>query len=519
MDINSPTLIHHFLEKSAEKYRDKVALTARNVRASYEQINSEANKLARLLLDHSIKKGDRVVLILENCPEYVVSYYGVLKTGAVVVPLGSSMKPATFGHLLIQLNPGVLICSKKSMPMLRSCGLDRLNIKLLITTDPVSDCQFRNIVTFSWEKITGYNTAANINKPIDSSALATIIYTSGSSGTPKGVMLSHENILANTKSICQYLKLTEKDIQMVVLPFFYVMGKSLLNTMFSVGGSLVINNQFAYPSSVIEEMIREKVTCFSGVPSTYAFLLHRSSLKANRDKLNSLRLCSQAGGHMSASIKLKLLQVLPDHTNLYIMYGATEASARLSYLEPELLTTKINSIGRPIPGVQLKVFDANNKEAEFGKIGELVANGRNIMQGYWNDPEATAAVLKEKGYHTGDLGYRDEEGDFFLTGRKDSLLKVGGHRIYPQEIEDAVMETDLVVEVAVIGIKDSFLGHKLIAIVAPVNGAVEKKMIMDRSAARLPRYKLPADIKMIKALPKKQNGKIDRNRCRKLIMP
>ncbi len=519
MDTTSPTLIHHLLETSSAKYPDKTALIAGDVRAPYVHINSEANKLARLLLDHSIKKGDRVVLILENCPEYVISYYGVLKAGGVVVPLGTALKPASLRHLLSQLNPRALICSKKSIAMLRSCGLDHFDIKMLITTEPVNDGLFLNIKMISWEEMNSFNITGNINSPIDCSTLATIIYTSGSSGTPKGVMLSHENIIANTKSICQYLNLTKNDVQMVVLPFFYVMGKSLLNTLFAVGGTLVINNQFAYPYSILEQMIEEKITCFSGVPSTYTFLLHRSSLKACRNKLNLLRLCSQAGGHMSAKTKLKLLQVLPDHTDLYIMYGATEASARLSYLEPEELTNKINSIGKPIPGVKLKVLDVNNKEVAPGKIGEIVAKGSNIMQGYWNDPETTAAVLDEHGYHTGDQGYMDEDGYLFLTGRKDSLLKVGGHRINPQEIEDAVMETDLAVEVAVVGLKDSLLGYKLIAIVAPINETVVIKMIMERCATILPKYKLPTTIKFVKALPKKTNGKIDKSRCLDLITP
>ncbi len=183
---------------------------------------------------------------------------------------------------------------------------------------------------------------------IDPKSGAAIIYTSGSAGKPKGVMLSHANIVANTRSIIEYLGLSASDVQMVVLPFFYVMGKSLLNTHFAVGGTVVINNQFAYTASVLKQMAEENVTGFSGVPSTYAHLLFKSPLAAYRDKLSALRYCSQAGGHMAKHVKLELMKAMPEHTRLIVMYGATEASARLTYVPPERLENKIDSIGIPI---------------------------------------------------------------------------------------------------------------------------------------------------------------------------
>ena len=218
-------------------------------------------------------------------------------------------------------------------------------------------------------------------------------------------MLTHRNIVDNTFSICQYLHLTKNDIQMVVLPFFYVMGKSLLNTHFAVGGTVVINNQFAFPAAVIKEMITEKVTGFSGVPSTFAYLVHRSPLAANRENLTSLRYVSQAGGHMSKAVKEELRRVLPSHTEIVVMYGATEAAARLSYLEPSRFAEKMDSIGKAIPGVTLKVIKENGQEAAVGEVGELVASGSNIMQGYWRNPEATNKALANGWYHTGDQVY------------------------------------------------------------------------------------------------------------------
>ena len=305
---------------------------------------------------------------------------------------------------------------------------------------------------------------------------------------------------------------------MVVLPFFYVMGKSLLNTHFASGGTLVINNKFAYPASVIKQMADEQVTAFSGVPSTYAYLLHRSPLAKYKGRMDSLRYCSQAGGHMSRQIKEELRSVLPEHTRIYIMYGATEASARLTYLEPEQYKEKIDSIGKPIPEVSLRVLDADGREVPVGQTGELVATGPNIMQGYWKDEQSTKDAFDQNGYRTGDIGYKDAEGYFYLVGRKDNLLKVGGHRINPQEIEDALMDTGLVVEATVIGIPDKILGHRLVAVAIPKNRDCSENQVLSNCAERLPKYKLPSKIKFARALPKNITGKIDRGKCIELFI-
>ncbi len=510
-------LIHHFLEESAKIFPDKPALIHEEIRATYAQINVKANQLAHWLINLGIIKGDRVVLVLENSLEYVAGYYGILKAGAVAVPLSSELKPDGLKPLLKELEPKVIISSSRFERLLKATDLEPYNIKALLLKYPKQNWSSYPFALISWEDIITNDEFFNPDISIGDSDLASIIYTSGSTGKPKGVMLSHGNIVSNTKSICRYLNLTHKDIQMVVLPFFYVMGKSLLNTHFAVGGTVVINNKFAFPAAVIKQIVDEKVTGFSGVPSTYAYLLHRSPLKNYRDRLGSLRYCSQAGGHMSSKIKEELRQVLPEHTQIYIMYGATEASARLTYLEPDRFTDKMASIGKPIPGVAMRVLDKQGKKLQTGQKGELVASGYNIMQGYWKDNKATSAVLDKNGYHTGDLGYYDEEGYFYVSGRSDNLLKVGGHRINPQEIEDVLMATELVIETAVIGIPDELLGNRLIALAVPKNGTSSEKKIMSLCADSLPKYKLPSSIKLVRSLPKNTNGKIDRNGCKKII--
>ncbi len=488
------TLIHHFLENSAKRFPDKVALVHEKTRATYQQINADANRIATFLLERGISRGDRVIILFENGYEYVISYYGVLKTGAVVVPLSTGLKPPMLNHFLKELEPSAILSSRRFERVLMASDLNQTNVNSIIIHQPQKNWEEYGKKIVSLDEILSQNPDAT---PIDINAddLACIIYTSGSTGTPKGVMLTHTNIIANTHSICQYLKLTHQDIQMIVLPLFYVMGKSLLNTHFAVGGRVVINNKFAFPAAVLNQMIEEKVTGFSGVPSTFAFLLHRSPLASYKNKLITLRYCSQAGGHMALAHKEALRKVLPDHTDIVIMYGATEASARLTYLDPSRFEDKMASIGKPIPNVTLNVVDENGRMVPQGENGELVAKGANIMKGYWQNPEATGNVLDHLGYHTGDYGYKDEEGFFFTTGRSDDLLKIGGHRVNPREIEDALIESELVVEAAVVGLPDDLLGTKLVALVSPSNGDCTIDKILAKCSKVLPKYKLPSEIK------------------------
>jgi len=252
-------LAHNFLENSAARLPDKVALIHEDVRATYAQINTKANQLARWLVNQGINKGDRVVMVLENCLEYVISYYAILKAGAVAAPLSSDIKPDGLNHLLGELEPKVVISSSRFERLLNAIDLTPFKTHALIIRNPKLKWTSAPPPVFPWEDIIGDEESSNPDVLIDESALASIIYTSGSTGKPAICIYPHWNIVSNTHSICQYLHLTKKDIQMVVLPFFYVMGKSLLNTHFAVGGTVVINNKFAYPASITGVMMREKI--------------------------------------------------------------------------------------------------------------------------------------------------------------------------------------------------------------------------------------------------------------------
>jgi acyl-CoA synthetase (AMP-forming)/AMP-acid ligase II len=520
--INKPRmLIHHFLENSATRYPDKVAVIHGGERVAYRDLNSQAESLSAHLQANGIAKGDRIAILLENGIDYIIAYYATLKAGAVAAPLNPGLKPDGLQSLLTNLEPAAIISNFKCERLLKAVDLSGKGLKLLIIRNPKQiwvNTPYRIIPLEDCLLHCSSANCTNSTNSITSSDLASIIYTSGSTGQPKGVMLSHLNIVANTKSICQYLEITSADRQMVILPFFYVMGKSLLNTHIAAGATIVLNNQFAFPATVVKQMAEEKVTAFSGVPSTYAYLLHRSPLRAYRDKLPHLRYCSQAGGHMARAVKCALRKALPTHTEIVIMYGATEAAARLAYLPPVELANRVNSIGKAIANVELRVVDASNRILPTGAIGEIVGQGPNIMVGYWRDPETTAKVLSPTGYHTGDLGYCDEEGYFYLTGRRDNLIKVGGHRINLQEIEDAVIGTDLVMDAAVVGISDPLLGNRLVALAVAKTKDISSENIMKACAAHLPTFKIPSEILLKPKLPLKASGKIDRDRCREIAM-
>ena len=403
-------LIHQFLENSAARFPDKVALIHEKTRATYRQVNADADRLAAFLVDRGAEKGDRVVILLENSLEYVVAYYGILKAGAVAVPLSTDLKPDGLNPLLAELEPAAIISSSRFERLLQASDLDVPNLNTLIVQNPKLNWQERfdgvvispSTVTpakagvhvqmkimdprfhgddnkeeipdfnesikfkrvFSFQQTTReqrrttnhprptiHNQTTNhkpqtTNPQVCPADLGSIIYTSGSTGKPKGVMLTHANIVANVNSICQYLQLSDNDIQMVVLPFFYVMGKSLLNTIVAAGGTLVLNNKFAFPATVVNQMIQEKATLFSGVPSTFAYLLHRSPLKKSSGQLKHLRMVTQAGGHMARSVKTALREALPDHTQICIMYGATEASRPADLARSGLVRAK-NRYHRP----------------------------------------------------------------------------------------------------------------------------------------------------------------------------
>jgi long-chain acyl-CoA synthetase len=363
--------------------------------------------------------------------------------------------------------------------------------------------------------------------------LGAIIYTSGSTGEPRGVMLTHANFLANARDIVSYLELTARDRAMCVLPFYYVYGLSVLHSHLLAGGTVVIDNRFTFPNVVLEAMQGHEVTGFAGVPSTFALLLHRSNLESTA--LPALRYVTQAGGHMPPTKVREWLERGP-RAAFFVMYGATEAAARLTYVPPARLAEKPGSIGVPLPSVSITVVREDGSLAAAGESGELVAHGPNVAGGYWNNAAETAERFGPLGYRTGDLGYVDADGFLFLVGRKHDMIKVGAHRVGAKEIEDVLTEAPLVAEAAVVAAPHDLQGEVPIAFVtlkgealpggavagalgadasrergADANGNEHERALQAYCAARLAPHKVPPRIIIETELPKLAGtGKIDK---------
>lgn len=504
--------VYSFVEDSANKYPENIAIVYRNNKISYFQLHNLVLKLAFVLEKEGVKKGDRVVILLNNSINYVISYFAILKIGAIVVALNTETTSLELEQLLNDVEPIGVITDKICLQYISKINnLDFL--KFIIIEEKVKD--FNNKKTYILQDILSQQDRLIEAKVIlDGNDIAQIIYTSGTTGKPKGIMLTHSNLIDNTNSIIKYLKLTNKESVMVILPFCYSYGNSLLLTHIKVGGRLVISEQFVFLNKVLELMIKEEVTGFSGVPSSYALLLHKSNIR--HLSFPKLRYITCAGGALPKEHILKLKEILPN-VEIYIMYGQTEASARLSYLEPTKLISKLGSIGKGIPGVELKVKNSVGKEVKPKEIGEIIAKGKNIMKGYWKQPKETNKVLKEDGLHTGDLATIDEDGYIYIVGRKSDMIKTGAYRVSPQEIEEGLIKHKDVVECGVVGVPDPILGEVIKAFVVLADNAhLDKKELLRFCKKNFSYYKIPTYIEFVPSLPKTKSGKIKRYELKKI---
>lgn len=499
-------LIQHFLEASARRFPDKPALWHKGEWFTYAQIDAWADKIARFLAEAGVGRGDRVGLLYENSPEYVASHFGILKAGAVNVSLNTETTPETVAALLSDCEAAALIVSRRlSAPAAQAAaGLPALKAVL---TDPAVCGEFPAAVRAeALDAVLAGADAPPLPCPSVDVDLAAIVYTSGSTGKPKGVMLSHLNLVSNNRSIVEYLGIGAEDRVLAVLPFYYIYGTSLLYTHFSAGASVVIENRFAYPNVALDTLEKTACTGFAGVPSTFAILLGKSTLK--KRSFPSLRTVTQAGGAMPPTVQKEVVEAFSP-ARLFVMYGSTEAAPRLTYVDPAELGRKWGSIGKAIPNVEVAVVGPDGRALPAGETGEVAARGSNIMMGYWRDPEGTAEVLRGGWYFTGDLGRIDEEGYLFLVGRAKDIIKAGGNRVGAKEIEELLMEIPGLSETAVIGVPDPILGEAILAVVVPREPAEGwEERLRAHSKSRLPPFKQPKWFEIRDALPKNEAGKI-----------
>ncbi len=478
-------VVQYLFEKSALLDKDFVLGNKETI--SHRDLFEKSSRMATFL-SGEFGTGNKIILMCNNSNFFLISYLGIMMSGNVCIPLDPTVEQRNFNYILNESEAVACFIEKELVNKL-SFGEIRV-----IASDVFSDLIERhNLFAFS--------------DFFDSNLPAQILFTSGSTGLPKGVVLSHKNIIANTNSIIEYLQLNESDIMEVVLPFYYCYGLSLLHTHLKAGGSIVLNNNFILLKQVHNDINKYKCTGIAGVPSHFQILLGKMD-NFKKSELPTLRYITQAGGKLHNRFISELVDSFPG-VEIFIMYGQTEATARLSYLEPKLIKEKMGSIGKGIPNVQLKVVNHEGEEVKPGETGEIIAKGDNIMLGYFKDFD-NKEVIKNGWLFTGDMGTVDDDGYIFLTARKKELIKVSGKRVSPKEIEEVILSYPGVVDCTIEAVEDEITGEAIKAIVV-ISDSPSKIITQDEliafCASNLSIYKVPKHIEFIKELKVNSSGK------------
>jgi len=483
----------------AEKHATKTAIFWSETEMSYGALLARTQKIAaHLQTRFGVKPGDRVALWVKNCPEFVPAVFGILWAGGVVVPINNFLKPAEVCYIVNDSGANVLITGAELAAHFEALKAARPSLEV-----------------FRVEEFPALNPSSVLHPPSSCSEkdLAALLYTSGTTGHPKGAMLTHGNFLHNVASCVAALDVREDERVVVALPQFH-------SFMFTVGtllpvlsgcGILLLKTLHPF-KSVLEEIARHRGTILPAVPAFYRALLAVPEF----GKL-PLRLCISGGAPLPVEVFNEFTRKFP--FPLREGYGPTESSPVAS-VNPIYGTNKPGSIGKPIPNVELSIRDDDGRELPVGEIGEIGIRGGNVMRGYWNQPEETAKVLCDGWLYTGDVGYRDAEGYYYITDRKKDMLLVNGINVYPREIEEVIYQFPGVKEAAVIGVPDPRKGEQPVAFITTVEGqTLDEKALHQFMRSKLADYKLPKHIVFMPALPRNATGKILKTELRKQAVP
>lgn len=476
---------------------DDISIITPKQEHTYRDLKEAVSTLLNILHSSRVTAGERVGIWGSNSLFWIASYLATMKLGAIAVPLGTKLPVHVIAEQ-IEITNCKIVCTEKRLQR-QGANIFPPNLQV-INEDSLAE----NAPT-PWPPET---------QVTDEHQDAAWMLTSGTTAKPRIVRITHLNIQANTDSIVQYLELSRADRMMAILPFYYCFGTSLLHTHLRVGGSLVLGDTLGFPEKVLDLMEEKACTGFAGVPTTFQMYLRNSTFP--KRALPHLKKIQQAGGKLPNILIEELVKCRPT-SKIYIMYGQTEATARLSYLPPELLHKKLGSIGRGIPGVTLKVLNDEGKEVKPGEAGEIVAHGENISPGYVNEPEINAEKFVNGWLRTGDIATVDEDGYIYIVDRKSDFIKSYGHRVSSQEIEACIMEIKDVVAAAAIGIPDPLQGEAIrVFVVLRSNVHVNGSLILRHCMQRLARYKIPRDVVFVRNLPMNQHGKVIKSELKKL---
>jgi amino acid adenylation domain-containing protein len=504
-------LVQDFLEASAARLPNKTALVCGGQRLTYAELDVTANRLANALRQRGVQRGDRVAICLRNGVPAVMGIFAVLKAGGTFVMLNPTTKDDKLAYILNNCQATALLidgaAAQRGLGASLLAATPSLKFLVLCGEKAANDPKGR---TFAWDELLRESPGTRptrVNVDLD---LACLIYTSGSTGDPKGVMSDHSNVVFAAQSITEYLQNTEADIVINVLPLAFDYGLYQLLMVFLFGGTLVLENSFAYPAAVLQVIQRERVTGFPGVPTLFALL---AGMDLSAFDLSSLRYLTNTAAALPPS-HIQALRNKFHWATLYSMYGLTETKRTL-YLPPAELDRRPDSVGIPIPGTECWVEDGAGRRCAPGEVGELVVRGRHVMRGYWQAPEATARryrpglVPGERLCYTGDLFRQDAEGFFYFVGRSDDIIKSRGEKVAPKEIEGVLYKLPGVREAAVLGVADPVLGQAIKAFLVLADGhTLTTGQVLAHCRAHLEDYMVPQQVEFRSELPKTSSGKI-----------
>lgn len=504
------TQLQEYLHHTATVFPNRIAVKQNNKSYTFKNIDEKSNHLAAYLQEIGVKRGDRIIILLGNTPETVISFWGILKTGAIVIPLSESLMPNKIEYIIKDSGAKVIITNQSilnlNFELFKTNNLEKVIVPQLDTS--IEDNIVADFNTIIKSNLGPVKTHGNLS--VD---LASIIYTSGSTGEPKGVMLTHQNMIAATHSLNSYLGYTRHDKVLCVLPLSFDYGLYQMIMCISTGATLLLERENTWPIFLLKKITQEKATILPAVP-TLVMLLHDQNKNKTFD-LSSIEKVTNTGAALTRT-NIEMIKDIFTNAQIFSMYGLTECK-RCTYLPPKDIDTKIDSVGIAIPNTELWLVDDNNNKIETpNTVGQLVIRGATVMKGYWNKPEKTDQKLKEgpiageKVLYTGDYCSLDEDGYLYFKGRMDHVIKSRGIKVSPKEVEDFITSIDQVNATAIVGVPHKDYGEVLYAYVVLKEGeSIGESTISSICKNNLEAYKVPEHITIVASLPKTINGKFD----------